>query len=159
MSIIFILAIPSPRRKRCLVGSWMPDQVRSGMTFYMFGCRSNHIAAFCLYGAWPFHHGAQNAHSPLTSLSRFTFSTSAQPSRRPLRLRSTPAQPGRAARPGRNRWRRSGNRYLTLRRPIWSLLHAAVFSLTCMPALVARLTSISRLNLSHFPLIKSDILD
>ena len=45
----FYLHYSSHRRKRCLVGSWMPDQVRSGMTFYMFDCRSNNIADFCPY--------------------------------------------------------------------------------------------------------------
>jgi len=37
--------------------------------------------------------------------------------------------------------------------------YAAFLRVTCMPALVARVISISRLNLSHFPLIKSETLD
>ena len=37
--------------------------------------------------------------------------------------------------------------------------YAAFLRVTCMPALVARVISISRLNLSHLPLIKSETLD
>jgi hypothetical protein len=36
---------------------------------------------------------------------------------------------------------------------------ATVFRVTCMPALVARIINISRLNLPHFPLMRSDLLD
>jgi hypothetical protein len=37
--------------------------------------------------------------------------------------------------------------------------HAAVLRLTRIPALVARVISISRLNLSHLPLVRSETLD
>jgi len=37
--------------------------------------------------------------------------------------------------------------------------YAAVLTVTCMPALVARVMSISRLNLSHLPLVRSETLD
>lgn len=37
--------------------------------------------------------------------------------------------------------------------------YAAVLRVTRMPALVARVMSISRLNLSHLPLVRSETLD
>jgi hypothetical protein len=43
--------------------------------------------------------------------------------------------------------------------PLASPRQAALFKVTCMPALVASVMSISRQNLSHLPLINSETLD
>ncbi len=38
-------------------------------------------------------------------------------------------------------------------------LYAAIFSVTCIPAFVTSVISISRLNLSHLPVVKSETRD
>jgi hypothetical protein len=49
MSIIFILTIRHTGENGV---QYAPGcRIKSGMTFYMFGCRSNNIAAFCQYCA------------------------------------------------------------------------------------------------------------
>jgi len=45
-------------------------------------------------------------------------------------------------------------------RPLaFGLSYAAVLTVTCRPARVARVMSISRLNFSHFPLTRSETRD
>jgi hypothetical protein len=53
----------------------------------------------------------------------------------------------------------SGAVYHILWIVLLSCYYAAFLRVTCIPALVARVISISRLNLSHLPLIKSETLD
>jgi hypothetical protein len=49
MSIIFIITIRHTGESGV---QYAPGcRIKSGMTFYMFGCRSNNIAAFCPYWA------------------------------------------------------------------------------------------------------------